>query len=63
MKQLLAFNLPANVKQWAHTLAVAVIGAVAAEVVKGGGTLHWHSMALAASLAVAGFLKKFPLPE
>ena len=63
MKQLLAFQWPANAKQWAHTLAVTVIAAVAAEVVKGGGAWHWHSIGLAASVALAAFLKKMPLPE
>jgi hypothetical protein len=41
-------------------LAITAIGAAAGAVQSGG--IHWKPMAVAATIAVAAFLKQYPLP-
>lgn len=52
------FHVPTSWQHWSYTLACAFIGAAA-----GAWQGHnWHEAVLAGGIAVAGFLKTFPLP-
>jgi len=59
MKTLIGFNIPKTAQHWIYLIAVAFIGS-AAGAIQGGG--NWHEALMTGVIAVAGFLKAFPLP-
>lgn len=55
---ILGFHVPTTITHWIYTACAAFIGAAA-----GAWQGHnWHEAVLSGALAVAGFLKTFPLP-